>query len=113
MSAKDNEVNRPVGYAAASAAYLGRMYLRGEGVKADPAIAKAWFERGAEHGDRECQNGLGIIYRDGLVPGSRPDLKQALKNFDASASQDLAEAQVNLAKHYYSEFFPSTVSYRF
>ncbi|KAJ2916794.1 hypothetical protein MD484_g3661, partial [Candolleomyces efflorescens] len=102
MSVKDSENNKPVGYAAASAAYLGRMYLRGEGVKADPVIAKAWFERGAEHGDRECRNGLGIIYRDGLVPGSRPDLKQALKYFDASAGQDLAEAQVNLAKHYYN-----------
>ena len=92
-----------MGYAAASAAYLGRMYLRGEGVSADPVIAKAWFERGAEHGDRECQNGLGIIYRDGI--GTRPDLKQALKYFDSSASQDLAEAQVNLGKYYYREFF--------
>ncbi|KAF6760305.1 hypothetical protein DFP72DRAFT_102262 [Ephemerocybe angulata] len=94
--------NRPIGYAAASAAYLGRMYLRGEGVKADPAMAKAWFARGAEQGDRECQNGLGIIYRDALVPGSRPDMKEALNYFDAAANQDLAEAQVNMGKHFYN-----------
>ncbi|KAJ2925130.1 hypothetical protein H1R20_g11954, partial [Candolleomyces eurysporus] len=100
VSTKETE-NKPVGYAAASAAYLGRMYLRGEGVKADHVMARVWFERGADHGDRECQNGLGIIYRDGLVPGQRPDLKQALKYFDAAAAQDLAEAQVNLGKHYY------------
>lgn len=102
-STKETE-NKPGRYAAASAAYLGRMYLRGEGVKADPVMAKAWFERGAEHGDRECQNGLGIIYRDGLIPGSRVDIKQALKYFDAAASQDLAEAQVNLGKHHFCEF---------
>ncbi|PFH52111.1 hypothetical protein AMATHDRAFT_74407 [Amanita thiersii Skay4041] len=90
----------PVGYAAASAAYLGRMYLRGEGVKANAAIAKMWFERGAEHGDRECHNGLGIIYRDGL--GVKVNARQAMAHFDAASGQELAEAQVNMGKHYQS-----------
>jgi SEL1 protein len=40
----------PVGYAAASAGYLGRMYLRGEGVKPDVGIAKMWFDRGRSMG---------------------------------------------------------------
>ncbi|KAF5380549.1 hypothetical protein D9615_004708 [Tricholomella constricta] len=91
----------PVGYAAASAGYLGRMYLRGEGVQADFAIAKMWFERGAEHGDRECHNGLGIIHRDGLVHGMRADIKKALKHFGAAAEQELAEAHVNLGKYHF------------
>ncbi|KAL0581344.1 ERAD-associated protein [Marasmius crinis-equi] len=91
----------PFGFAAASAGYLGRMYLRGEGVKADPAMAKMWFERGVAYGDRECQNGLGIIYRDGLVPSFKPDLRKALDLFKAAASQELAEAQVNVAKLYF------------
>ncbi|KAF8070762.1 hypothetical protein FPV67DRAFT_1488642 [Lyophyllum atratum] len=91
----------PVGYAAASAGYLGRMYLRGEGVKADPATAKMWFERGAEHGDRESHNGLGIIHRDGLVPGLKADVKKANAHFGAAAEQELAEAHVNLGKFYY------------
>ncbi|KAF8633386.1 hypothetical protein AX17_004557 [Amanita inopinata Kibby_2008] len=99
-SLKDNE--GPVGYAAASAGYIGRMYLRGEGVKANPAVAKMWFERGAEHGDRECHNGLGIIYRDGLVPGVKLNLRQALIHFDIAAGQELAEAQVNVGKYHYS-----------
>ena len=94
--------HKPVGYAAASAAYLGRMYLRGEGVKMDYATAKAWFERGADQGDRECHNGLGIIYRDGL--GVRPDTRKALAHFNAAAGQDLAEAQVNIGKYHFSEF---------
>ena len=79
------------------------MYLRGEGVKADYAMAKAWFERGAEQGDRECLNGLGIMYRDGLVPGAKPDMTVALNHFNAAAGQELAEAQVNIGKYHFSE----------
>ena len=92
-----------MGHAAASAAYLGRMFLRGEGVKADPVMAKAWFERGAEQGDRECLNGLGIMYRDGLIPGVKPDMKLAMSHFNAAAGQELAEAQVNIGKYHFSE----------
>ncbi|KAG8898720.1 ERAD-associated protein [Tulasnella sp. 408] len=86
--------------ASLSAGYLGRMYLRGEGVKKDPKVAKMWFERGTVWGDRESHNGLGLIYRDGLIDG-KPDLAKALNHFKAAAGQDLAEAQVNLGKHYY------------
>lgn len=93
--------NAPFGYAAASAGYIGRMFLRGEGVRADPAVAKMWFERGVEQGDRECHNGLGIIHRDGLVPGLKPDIKKALKHFAEAAEQELAEAHVNLGKYHY------------
>lgn len=78
------------------------MYLRGEGVKADAAVAKMWFERGAEHGDRESHNGLGIIHRDGLV--SRADAKAALAHFSNAAGQELAEAQVNMGKHHYGKW---------
>ncbi|KAK0460933.1 uncharacterized protein EV420DRAFT_1619466 [Desarmillaria tabescens] len=91
----------PVGYASASAGYLGRMYLRGEGVKADPAMARMWFERGADYSDRECHNGLGIIWRDALVPGTKPDLKKATQFFTGAAGQELAEAQVNMAKYHF------------
>ncbi|KAJ3866681.1 hypothetical protein EV359DRAFT_71656 [Lentinula novae-zelandiae] len=97
-AAVPRDENLPVGHAAASAAYLGRMYLRGEGVKADPIIAKLWFERGEVYRDRECHNGLGIIWRDGLIPGLKPNLKKAMYHFMAAANQDLAEAQVNIAK---------------
>ncbi|KAI0365575.1 HCP-like protein [Pilatotrama ljubarskyi] len=89
-----------IGYAALAAGYLGRMYLRGEGVKQDAAIAKMWFERGAEYGEKECHNGLGIIWRDGLVDGKK-DLKKAMHYFAAAATQELAEAQVNIGKYHY------------
>lgn len=87
-------------HATWAAGYLGRMYLRGEGVKQDYTIAKIWFERGAEYNEKECLNGLGIIYRDGLV--DKKDEKTATEHFAAAASQDFAEAQVNLGKAYYS-----------
>lgn len=102
---------QPVGLAASSAGFLGRMYLRGEGVKADPAVAKMWFERGAEHGDRECNNGLGIIWRDGLVPGLKSDMTKALNHFNLAAGQELAEAQVNIAKYYYGQLPNCTMSF--
>jgi SEL1 protein len=97
MQTKDEQ--KPVGFAAASAAYIGRMYLRGEGVKVDYALAKAWFDRAAEHGDREAHNGLGIMYRDGL--GVKPDIAKAMAHFNAAAGQELAEAQVNVGKYHY------------
>ena len=86
------------------------MHLRGEGVTQDFALAKLWFERGAQHGDREAQNGLGIIWRDGLVSvggkasktgQGKVDLPRAVKYFTAAASQELAEANVNLGKIHY------------
>ena len=73
------------------------MYLRGEGVKQNPVLAKMWFERGADYGEKETHNRLGIIWRDGLVEGKK-DLKQAMARFAAAAKQELAEARVNIGK---------------
>ncbi|KAG8894061.1 ERAD-associated protein [Tulasnella sp. 403] len=96
------EVEERISTAAAMAAgYMGRMHLRGEGVKQDFMVARMWFERGAEYGDRESQMGLGLIHRDGLIDG-KIDLGKAMNYFTAAAGQDLAEAQVQLGKHYYA-----------
>ncbi|KAJ7496963.1 hypothetical protein FB451DRAFT_1120046 [Mycena latifolia] len=101
-AATPKDEHAPIIFAASSAAFLGRMYLRGEGVKADPAMAKMWFERGSEHGDRECHNGLGIIWRDGLVSPFKADSKKAIAHFTAAAGQELAEAQINVAKYHFA-----------
>ncbi|CAE6450903.1 unnamed protein product [Rhizoctonia solani] len=87
-------------HAAVACAYLGKMYLRGEGVKQDARIARMWFMRGAEFGEKESHNGLGIIYRDGLLDGKQ-DLKKSAQYFAAAAGQDLSDAQVNYGKIYY------------
>ncbi|KAI0753061.1 HCP-like protein [Daedaleopsis nitida] len=97
-SKEDSPVS--AGYAALAAGYLGRMYLRGEGVRQDFVLAKMWFERGADYNEKECHNGLGIIWRDGLVDGKK-DMKKALKHFAIASTQELAEAQVNIGKYHY------------
>lgn len=80
-------------------------------MKADPIMAKLWFERGEIYGERECHNGLGIIWRDGLIPGFKADLKKALYHFTAAANKlDLAEAHVNIAKLHLSAFSHLTLS---
>ena len=66
-------------------------------------MAMMWFERGASFDERECHNSLGIMWRDGLVPG-RQDMKKALEHFHKAAGNDVAEAFVNLGKYHYSEF---------
>ncbi|KDQ19961.1 hypothetical protein BOTBODRAFT_142608 [Botryobasidium botryosum FD-172 SS1] len=100
LKRKDNVDDTTGVLAASAAAYIGRMYLRGEGVKPDARVAKMWFERGMEFGERESYNGLGIIARDGLV-GGRVDTKLATAYFKKAAGQDLAEAQVNLGKAHF------------
>jgi len=84
--------------AGLSAGYLGRIYLRGEGVPRNNAKAFLWFSRGATQGDRESQNGLGIMYRDGL--GVRRNLEKALEYFQLASDAELADANVNLGKYY-------------
>lgn len=100
MLKQEQKDDGTLSYAVLSAAFLGRMYLRGEGVKQDAAMAKMWFMRGAEYNEKECHNGLGIIYRDGLVDG-KTDIKSAIYHFGQAANQELAEAQTNLGKHHY------------
>ncbi|GAA5896688.1 ubiquitin ligase complex subunit HRD3 [Sporobolomyces salmoneus] len=85
--------------AGLAAGYLGRMYLRGEGVNVNLQKAFLWFRRGTTRGDRESHNGLGIMYRDGL--GVERNLKTAIMHFHAAAQQDLADAQVNLGKYHF------------
>ncbi|BGP21780.1 ubiquitin-protein ligase Sel1/Ubx2 [Rhodotorula toruloides] len=85
--------------AGLAAGYVGKMYLRGEGVNANYAKAFLWFSRGSAQGDRESTNGLGIMYRDGL--GVERDLKKAVMLFHAAAQQDSSDAQVNLGKYHF------------
>jgi TPR repeat protein len=55
-------------------------------------------------GERESLNALGIVYRDGLLVTADP--QKAYNYFQAAAGQDLAEAQVNLAKLHLGQSSP-------
>lgn len=79
--------------ASKAAGFLGRMYLRGEGMERSYEKALVWFQRGVANGDAMSQNGMGLMYLNGF--GIRRDPVQAAEYFKASADQDYAPAQVN------------------
>jgi TPR repeat protein len=109
---KQNVETADLYYAVHAAFYLGRMHLRGEGVRQDIKTARMWFERGAGEGDKESLNALGIIHRDGLLDGkAREDY--ALVQFGRAAAADLPEALVNMGKIYYRKSCLALLGFRF
>ena len=80
--------------ASKAAGYLGRMFLRGEGVDQSFGKAQTWFRRGLQSGDALCQYSMGLMHLDGLaVP---QDAVKAAEYFSSSADQDFPAAQVRL-----------------
>lgn len=80
--------------ASKAAGYLGRMFLRGEGMEQSYSKAKIWFERGLANGDALCQYSLGLMYLRGY--GVEQDVMRAADHLGAAADQDLAVAQTDL-----------------
>lgn len=80
--------------ASKAAGYLGRMYMRGEGVQQDFDRAKFWFDRGISHGDAQSQYCLGLMLLRGY--GVSKNIGKATDLFKASADQDYALSQVQL-----------------
>lgn len=80
--------------ASKAAGFLGRMFLRGEGIEQSFDIARTWFKRGISNGDALSQYSLGIMYLDGL--GVKRDPERAAQLFSAAADQDFGPAQVRL-----------------
>ena len=82
--------------AAKAAGYLGRMFLRGEGMEQSFDKALTWFRRGLANGDALCEYELGLMYLEGL--GVRRDVMAAADYFKEAANQDFASAQVRLGQ---------------
>ncbi|KAI0021157.1 hypothetical protein F4780DRAFT_739322 [Xylariomycetidae sp. FL0641] len=80
--------------ASKAAGYIGRMWLRGEGVTQDFKTAQRWFDRGTKHGDAQSQWGLGMMNLHGL--GVPKNVKRATELFKASADQDFSLSHVAL-----------------
>jgi SEL1 protein len=80
--------------AAKAAGFLGRMFLRGEGMKQDFELAQVWFKRGVSNGDALSQYSMGLMYLYGH--GVEADPVKASEYFGPAADQDLASAQVRL-----------------
>ncbi|KAK4696207.1 SEL1 protein, partial [Lecanoromycetidae sp. Uapishka_2] len=82
--------------AAKAAGYVGRMFLRGEGMEQSFDKALTWFKRGVANGDALCQYELGLMHLHGL--GVRKDPVRAADFFKEAANQDFASAQVNMGQ---------------
>ncbi|KAK4241575.1 protein sel-1 1 [Achaetomium macrosporum] len=84
--------------AGKAAGFIGRMYMRGEGVEQNFDRARFWFERGNMLKDPQAQYGLGLLYLNGY--GVKTDIVQATEYFKAAAAMDYAPAQVQLGSLY-------------
>jgi len=80
--------------ATKAAGYLGRMFLRGEGMEQSYSKARIWFTRALSNGDALSQYSLGLMHLQGL--GVPQDTAKAADYLAAAADQDLAVAQTNL-----------------
>jgi TPR repeat protein len=78
---------------------LGFMYVRGEGVQRDDAVAFHWFTLAAEAGRPEAQSELGRMYRDGV--GVTADGKAALLWFRRAAEQGKTDACNSVGELYH------------
>ena len=75
--------------------FLGKMYLKGQGVPKDPVKANKWFRQAAMQGNAESQFFLGAWY---LLP--HRDITEGLKWMELSAEQGNQDAQLLLGKAY-------------
>lgn len=94
--------------ATKAAGYLGRMFMRGEGVEQNFDKARTWFERGIKSGDAGSQYGLGLMNLEGL--GIPKNTIKATEYFKAAADQDYSPAQVALGALYLDQGTPSDIS---
>ncbi|KAI6250624.1 hypothetical protein HI914_00297 [Erysiphe necator] len=93
--------------ATKAAGYLGRMFLRGEGVEQSFDKAQIWFQRGIKSADAGSQWGMGLMLLEGL--GMPKNTVRATEYFKAAADQDFAPAQVSLGALYLDQGTPGDI----
>lgn len=77
---------------------IGWMYLEGDGVQEDPAIAAWYFSKSADSNDADGQFSLGFLYLNGR--GVDRNVQKAVDLLTASANQGNASAQISLGVLY-------------
>jgi TPR repeat protein len=77
---------------------LARMYETGEGVAADPALARQWTERAAAAGNVRAMHDLGVYFARGQ--DSPADEAASFRWFRQAAEFNLADSQFNLGVLY-------------
>jgi TonB family protein len=78
---------------------LGQMYLKGEGVAADPVQAVAWTRRAAEEGSAIAAFDMGVFSSSGI--GGPHDTRTAALWYRKAAHQLYPDAAFNLAVLYH------------
>ena len=81
-----------------AATALATLYLNGDGLTRNPAMAAGWFRRAAEAGHAEAAYNLGNAYRLGL--GAPQDLDQALLWYERAAEGGSSLAAFTLGNIY-------------
>jgi len=81
-----------------SAYALASLYLNGDGVTRNPAMAAGWFRRAADAGHAEAAYNLGNAYRLGL--GTPKNMEQALGWYRRAADRGSLIAAFTLGKIY-------------
>jgi SEL1 protein len=84
--------------ASKAAGFIGRMYLRGDGLEQNFDRAKFWFDRGMTFGDAQSQYGLGLMLLNGY--GVAKNVARAAELFKVAADQDYSPAQVQIGALY-------------
>ncbi|PHH52795.1 putative Sel1-like repeat-containing protein C1B3.10c [Ceratocystis fimbriata CBS 114723] len=85
--------------AGKAATYLGRIYLRGEGVDPNFTKARYWIQRGIANGEPQAYYLQGLMYKHGL--GVTQDSAIASDRFKYSAERlDYNPSQVEMGKIY-------------
>ncbi len=79
---------------------IGRMYLDGEGVGRDYAVALGWIGKSARNGYPPAQYHLAMMTKNGQ--GTEIDNNEALKWLTRAADNGFATAQYELAAWYYN-----------
>ena len=83
---------------AMAQAVLGFMYINGQGVAQDDALALKWFGLSAAGGNSDAQHNLAYMYDTGL--GAPRNVLEAMKWYKLAAAQGRADSQFNLANIY-------------
>lgn len=73
---------------------LANMYLNGQGVAQDHALAHEWCLRAAEQGHADAQFMLGIMYELGL--GGERNLEESARWIEKAAAQEQAVLRLRL-----------------
>lgn len=84
--------------AAKAAGYIGRMYLRGDGVEQNFDRAALWFDRGVSFADAQSQYSLALMLMHGY--GMPKNIAKAAELIKEAADQDFSPAQVQLGALY-------------